>query len=415
MAANTKLAVDTLLRRLTQFSVSFRQEAVRQGLDVPNFIVACVHSGTAPPDAHGICNFPSAPCARVVNGWLRDGALLVGGTTNAILKMADELRTKQPFRNRPGGFQADVLVVDEASMMLFPHFLSLASVVSPTGQVLLAGDNRQLAPISAHDWDAEDRPPMQHYQPFNSAYDAVLRIINEAGVQQDAARQSALTFTFRLPPLIRELISRVYSLDEIVLQGDNREPAVRRRSRSRGWATIWNEPTGLVLVIHSERASRQSNGVEAAIIQAMLEAKPDPIDDSIAIITPHRAQRALVRSTLSSRGINVGLIDTVERIQGGEKPTIIVSGTESDPNAIGAAATFILNLNRANVAFSRTQQRLIVVCAETLLDHIPPELEDYESAMLWKSLRNLCSRQVLATNVQDIAVRVMAPTIRART
>jgi superfamily I DNA and/or RNA helicase len=130
------------------------------------------------------------------------------------------------------------------------------------------------------------------------------------------------------------------------------------------------------------------------------------------VITPHRAQRALLRTTLSEDGLDVGLIDTVERLQGGEKPAIIVSGTESDPHSIGAAAGFILNLNRANVAFSRTQERLIVVCADTLLDHIPPELEDYESAMLWKSLRNLCSRVVFRADVQGHAVRVLAPPIR---
>jgi hypothetical protein len=79
----------------------------------------------------------------------------------------------------------------QASMMLFPHFLSLASLVTPNGQILLAGDNRQLAPIAAHDWEQEDRPPMQHYQPFISAYDAVLRIINDAGVAPASARQSA--------------------------------------------------------------------------------------------------------------------------------------------------------------------------------------------------------------------------------
>jgi hypothetical protein len=53
-----------------------------------------------------------------------------------------------------------------------------------------------------------------------------------------------------------------------------------------------------------------------------------------------------------------------------------------------------------------------VVCADTLLDHIPPELEDYESAMLWKSLRNLCSRGVFHSDVQGHAVRVLAPPIR---
>src|SRR5437588_12286967 len=120
----------------------------------------------------------------------------------------------------------------------------------------------------------------------------------------------------------------------------------------------------------------------------------------------------MLRACLEPYADAVTIIDTVERLQGGERPTIIVSGTESDPQAIGAAASFILNLNRANVAFSRTQERLIVVCAETLLDHIPPELEDYESAMLWKSLRNLCGRIVFHTDVAGYAVRVMAPLIR---
>lgn len=176
---------------------------------------------------------------------------------------------------------------------------------------------------------------------------------------------------------------------------------------------MWSDPAGLVLIVHSERNSRNSNTIEAEIIHEFLAAAPvDHPGDSIAVITPHRAQRALLRTTFDEHGLAVALVDTVERLQGGEKPTIVVSGTESDPHSIGAAASFILNLNRANVAFSRTQERLIVVCADTLLDHIPPELDDYESALLWKSLRNLCSRLIFSTNVAGHAVRMMAPPIR---
>jgi hypothetical protein len=415
LAAHTHRAVDTLAERLRRFRDSFQREARRQGLDPAPVVITKVHSGDPPPDASGIQNFAARPCATRVNGWLREGVLLIGGTTSAILKMAEELSRRNPFSQDAAGFQADVLVVDEASMMLFPHFLALASLVRPTGQIMLAGDNRQLAPISAHDWEQEDRPPMQHYQPFNSAYDAVLRIITDGGVTAQAARQSALTFTFRLPPLIRELIARVYDLDQIELQGSDVVPqrVVQPAARQPGWASVWSDPAGLVLVVHSERNSRHSNAVEGEIIREVIAAAPAAQGaDSIAVITPHRAQRALLRTILSDNGLDVDLVDTVERLQGGEKPAIIVSGTESDPHSIGAAASFILNLNRANVAFSRTQERLIVVCADTLLDHIPPELEDYESAMLWKSLRNLCSRVVLRTNIAGYAVRVLAPPIR---
>ncbi len=121
---------------------------------------------------------------------------------------------------------------------------------------MLAGDNRQLAPIMAHGWEEEDRPPTQYYQPFNSSYDAVLRIISEANVAPDAARQSALTFTFRLPPLIRELIARVYSLNSIRLEGNDGVAIPAGAVAGQGWANIWSEPTGLVLVVHAVRWSR---------------------------------------------------------------------------------------------------------------------------------------------------------------
>ncbi|MWR20477.1 hypothetical protein GN074_08065, partial [Helicobacter pylori] len=58
-------------------------------------------------------------------------------------------------------------------MMVFPHYLALASLVAESGQIMLAGDHRQLAPILTHDWEEEDRPPTVLYQPFVSAYDAV--------------------------------------------------------------------------------------------------------------------------------------------------------------------------------------------------------------------------------------------------
>ena len=183
----------------------------------------------------------------------------------------------------------------------------------------------------------------------------------------------------------------MYDLDAIELRGEDDQPPAPppQAAAGDGWGRVWQEETGLLLIVHSERGSRQSNALEADVIERILAARDGGHPpDSVAVITPHRAQRAMLRARLEPYADAVTIIDTVERLQGGERPTIIVSGTESDPQAIGAAASFILNLNRANVAFSRTQERLIVVCAETLLDYVPAELEDYESAMLWKSLRN---------------------------
>ena len=106
------------------------------------------------------------------------GVLVVGGTTAGLLKLAVAVEKLKTY-NAGAGLSASLVVVDEASMMVFPHFLALATLVAPDGKILLAGDHRQLAPITAHDWEAEDRPPAVLYQPFASAYDAVRRIIED--------------------------------------------------------------------------------------------------------------------------------------------------------------------------------------------------------------------------------------------
>nr|WP_238401635.1 AAA domain-containing protein [Altererythrobacter sp. C41] len=413
VSAHTNLAVDTLMQRLLRYRDSFRAEAALQGITMPEVTLARVHSSNRPVDTDQIVNFVSNSCAQRVKTWRAAGAVVIGGTTNAVLKMARELSSKQPYNAQPIGFLADALVVDEASMMVFPHFLALSSLVKLEGEIMLAGDNRQLSPIIAHDWENEDRPPAQYYQPFKSAYEAVLRIIDESRPLPTQCLQSALTYTFRLPPIIRELISRVYGgLDNIELEGPDHMPPSETAPVVGSWDDIWQEGEGLILVVHGERNSRQSNPLEAHLIEEILRSRGELAADSVAVITPHRAQRALLKGRLEPLSHAASIIDTVEKVQGGERPIIVVSGTESDPHAIGAAASFILNLNRANVAFSRTQERLVVVCAETLLDHVPTELEDYESALLWKSLRNLCSRRLFTTIVDGVGVKVLAPSLR---
>ncbi len=143
------------------------------------------------------------------------------------------------------------------------------------------------------------------------------------------------------------------------------------------------------------------------IVKKILEGSISEIDDdSVALITPHRAQRTLLSNELEEYSSKATIIDTVERLQGGEKPTVIVSATASDPSAISANAEFILSLNRANVAFSRAQKRLIVVCSQELINFIPAEIEHYESALLWKTLRNICDDQIADINLEGNEVKI---------
>ncbi|MDY3556217.1 AAA family ATPase [Gemmata sp. JC717] len=414
LSAHTHTALDNLLERIDRYLEPFRTHAAGAGRRLLPVRLVKVH--TNDPSQHiaggAVENIPAALLGtkKKLTELSAGGVAVIGGTTAGLLKLAPLVEKLKTY-NGGEGLQTSLLVVDEASMMVFPHFLALATLVAPKGQILLAGDHRQLAPITAHDWEAEDRPPAVLYQPFASAYDAVRRII-DAHVPAGGAMWSGLRLTFRLPPVVRELIGRIYRKDRIELAGLLRAPVAGAEGCGGVWSEVWRWNVGLFLAIHDEAGSRRSNQVEVSAIEALLAAAPPLPAGSVAVITPHRAQRSLLATRLAAHtapGGAVGVIDTVERLQGGERPTVIVSGTVSDPTAVAANAGFVLNLNRANVAFSRVQDRLVVVCSRALLDHIPAEVEHYESAALWKALRDLCSELVGEVEVCGHGLKLYRP------
>jgi hypothetical protein len=421
LSAHTHRALDTLLERLDRYLEPFARHAAGIGRSLPGIRLVKVHSNDPSQNVVGgsVYNLAADELGtkKKLTELTTGSVLVLGGTTASLLKLNARVGKLKTW-NSGQGLCGSLLVVDEASMMVFPHFLALATLVPPDGQIMLTGDHRQLAPITAHDWENEDRPPTVIYQPFVSAYDAVRRIIEKTDgrgiplLPPSAAQRSTLQLTFRLPPVVRELIARIYRQDQIELKGQEREAAASPLGPTAVWGHIWRWNIGLFLVVHDEDRSKRSNEVELAVVEQLLASAPKLPAGSVAIITPHRAQRSLFNSRLAAHtgdGQPVDVIDTVERLQGGERPTVIVSATVSDPTSIEANVEFILDLNRANVAFSRVQDRLVVVCSRTLLNHIPAEVEHYQSAMLWKSLRELCSVPVAETRVNGHRVQILTP------
>ena len=406
IAANTHTAVDTLLRAIVNLLPAFRSKATSLGFQLPEINLGRI-DGEEHWSSTGVEVIDGDKPIRQVEALIKDAVLIVAGTTGATLKLAANLNERARFKRLPQGFQTPLLIVDEASMMVFPHFLALATLVREDGEIMLAGDQRQLSPIVAHDWQNEDRLPVTLYQPHMSAIEAVQNLALK--LPETAVRKSSLSVTFRLPTLVRELVARLYRLDEIELTGPDRAYHPSPRSAD-GWGWIWEQQTGIFLVLHDERESKQSNEVESELIRAILEAGGNLVPGTVGLVTPHRAQRALLRKRLDAFvGDAVDVVDTVEKLQGNERRTIIVSGTASDTAVISSTAEFILGLNRSNVAFSRAQDRLIVVCSETLLNHIAADLEHYQAAMLWKALREVCDHCVVETVVDGHRVRVMVP------
>lgn len=382
---------------------------------MPNIHLVQMHSSDVTESITGTEDCTDGNCTSSVKRLRRTGVVIIGGTTTALLKMSERISASAAYTGAGRVFQADELIIDEASMLVFPHALALASLLTEDGCMMLTGDHRQLSPIVAHEWEDEDRPPTVLYQPFRSAYDAIRNLLAHSLIAADKTRmnRSALTYSFRLPTVVRNLIKRLYLLDDLELDGPSGHTRPDSRGIQDGWESVWANGTGLYLILHNERISNQSNEVEASIIKEMLDAAPAQAPNSIAVITPHRAQRTLLQTRLApyiDPGIEpVQLVDTVNRLQGAEQETIIVSAAMSDPSAIAGNAEFILELNRANVAFSRTKKRLIVVCSESLLSHMPVEADQYAETLLWKSLRQECTELVATETIGSYSVRVLTP------
>ncbi len=398
LSATTHTAVDELCGRLREAVPEFRKAADAAGID--NNPVAVLNIRREPMEQDEI----SCGDVSLIKERLGDGDVVVCGTVNDLLKLGDNFdRYRWPRETA----RADGLVVDEASMMIFPDFLALSTLVAEDGEIMLAGDHMQLSPITAHDWERETREQVVRMYPHDSAYKAMRRL-GEA-CSEGAIRQSALTITYRLTPELTHLISSVYRREGVELV--SKKGSVRKSGELASLADVWSSP-GVYLAVHGESSSRKSNPFEVGLIRDIILARgvgeADVEPGTISIITPHRAQRGLLKGELSDLKYHIRLIDTVERLQGGECDTIIVSGTQSDASAISGNAEFILDLNRTNVIFSRAQARLIVVCSRNLLDSMPADFDDYASSMLWKHLRAVCDRTMLHLDgyAHEVEVRV---------
>ncbi|NLX46904.1 MAG: hypothetical protein GXY70_01840, partial [Euryarchaeota archaeon] len=210
--------------------------------------------------------------------------------------------------------------------------------------------------------------------------------------------------TYRLPWEVREIISGVYREDGIELSGVKPPRSRSLAVDAEPWATVWKEG-GVFLMIHDEDRSKNFNEFEVELIEKVLDSG-DLEPRSAAVMTPHKAQRSLLKDRLERFSEQVDIIDTVEKLQGGERPTIIVSGTQSDPSSIANTADFILNLNRSNVIFSRAKERLVVVCSRSLLDSVPADNKQYQTARLWKTLRDFCGLELQSTELLGHKVRL---------
>ncbi|HEU0132942.1 MAG TPA: AAA domain-containing protein, partial [Mycobacteriales bacterium] len=249
----------------------------------------------------------------------------------------------------------DVVVVDEASMLMLPMTAYAAGLAGRS--VVVAGDFRQLPAIvtgtsaEVAEWLGRD------------AFVA-------AGVPELLARGAppewlaALRTQYRMRPPIADLVTALFYPDNPLRTGRAAEPEVEGLLAG-GAPLLWLDTSelGAWAGVAGGRGSR-FNPLHAALVAALLSALPDGV---AGVVTPYAAHERLVAALLTDRFGDVARswVSTVHRFQGNEQSVVVVDladayGVSPGP-ASRAAGRDDPQARLLNVAVSRARDQLVVL------------------------------------------------------
>ncbi|WP_395108495.1 AAA domain-containing protein [Actinomadura sp. SCN-SB] len=276
----------------------------------------------------------------------------------------------------------DVVVIDEAGMVNLPSAWCAAGLAGR--RVVIAGDFRQLPAVTRGSKDrkasAQEREHSRTWMDRDAFHAAGLVSPTGEAVRNDS-RMVALNEQYRMRQAICTLVNEVAYRDAPLLTR-------RRDTSSLPPSPLIESP--LVLVDTSSRVvpgtgseAHLSNAVHEAVIHELIRGlqydtvlparkwtdlpEGERPTDRLAVISPYKRQKNALNASLAYRfGAQYeGLVDTVHRFQGSERPLIIidtVTGAGPRPgwfyDGVGPSSDTCRLLN---VALSRARDHLVVV------------------------------------------------------
>lgn len=310
----------------------------------------------------------------------------------------------------------DLVVLDESSQIPVTLALRPLAAMKTDAQLIIVGDHKQM-------------PPIQHLEPPEGAEYLVGSIqaylIRRFGIKDvplllNYRSNKDLVEYARLLGYPAKLQAAFPTRDLQLLQPV--EIVTKAMPPSLPVTTAYEEllkpERRVTALIHEDATSSQANEVEAGLVAGLAyvtrqviakelnegkaTAKTAYSEDEffqsgIGIVTPHKAQKALVVRKLlelfpkANPKAVFESVDTVERFQGGERDTIIVSFGVGDTDIIEGEEEFLLQLERTNVAVSRARAKCIVLMPKSLAYHLPTDEKAAKTSIAIKSyLEEFC-------------------------
>ncbi len=376
-------------------------QRVPQGLDVP-------HGSTA-----------HAQLTTRLQG--AQGLTLVGGPVQQVYRLLENAGS-------PVTPLFDLIVIDEASQLdVGTSTLAIAGLAAD-GSVVVAGDPRQLPPI--HEAEAPlglepfVGPVFTYLEKRHQIAPAILNTNYRSNTTIVSLSQAA-----GYPPgLVAH--SGSLALDLVAPLPSTAAPPANWPAHlhwTPEWAALLNPAHPCSVFVYDEGRSSQWNPFEADSVASLVWLLSSSLSSQLAneldpsgaqkppstslysaadfwsrgvgVVTPHRAQQALVVGGLQrvfGPAVPPGAIresvDTVERFQGQQRDVMIATFALGDPDAISDEDEFLLSLNRFNVMASRARAKLVVLVSRQVVDHLSSDPEVLRGSALLKTfVETFCS------------------------
>lgn len=332
----------------------------------------------------------------------------------------------------------DMVVIDESSQV--PVTLSLLPIATlkAESQLVIAGDPLQMPPIASLE------PPTGSEYLVGSIHAYLKGRFNLTELEllrNYRSNQCIVDYALTLGyPSKLKAVHQDLKLKEIIPRGTALASLPPALPSSQAWEQLLDPEKAVCTLIHEDETASQANPEEAQMVAALvwglyrtMSVELEPIvapkthkaptetelfERVVGIVTPHKAQRALILKELINlfpsvpREVMTSAIDTVEKFQGGQRQTIIVSFGVGDVDIIEGEEFFLLQLQRINVSVSRAEAKSIVIMPKSLAYHLPSEKRTLKTAKAIKSyIETFCNQRKAGTAkfangaTRDIEVR----------
>lgn len=271
------------------------------------------------------------------------------------------------------------LFIDEAGQATEPESLVSIGLIrcdSNPGQIVLAGDPKQLGPV------------LMSRQA--SAYGLGVSLLERLSHSPLYSRQDRFTSSgYYNPDLLTKLIrnyrshSSLLALPSFMFYENELVACAPVEVAERMAHFSWLPKPGVPLLFHGVRGENYQEADSPSwcnpaevyhvirYLQLLLNAKVDP--ENVGVITPYRKQVEKIRNFIRSNDLFPFKVGSVEEFQGQERDVIIVSTVRSHESFVEQDVIqhlgFIRSPKRFNVTVTRARSLLIVVGNPHLLVH----------------------------------------------